>query len=251
MQTSFQIAYILHRQPYRDTSLLLEVFTKEGNRIGLIARGARRPRSPFRGLMEPFQPLAISWVGKGDLGTLVTAEASGIPLRLTGKNLIPGFYLSELLLRLVQRHDAHLGLYEEYENTLQQLATLNSDDNLATERLLRLFEKHLLESMGYALSLHYDAQTEQPLESDKFYCYDIERGPVEKQSTHPPRHGIEMSGAHLIALRDNTLNSIESLRDAKRLMRAILAVHLNGRPLQSRQIMADVEHSLRMQREQE
>lgn len=236
-------AHILHRYPYRDTSLVLDVLTEHGSRIGLIAKGARRPRSPFRGLMEPFQPLTIAWLGRGELGNLVSAEACGVPIGLPGTRLIIGFYINELVLRLIQRHDPHPGLYEDYEYTLHQLAALQLSDKLGAERLLRLFEKHLLEAMGYALLLELDAQTHQPIDATKNYCYDIERGPVEQTLAH--RSGTVISGAHLIALRCNNLNSVESLRQVKGLMRTLLAVHLNGRPLASRQIMADVEQSLR------
>lgn len=241
--TSFQRAYILHRYAYRDTSLLLDVFTEEGSRLGLIAKGGRRPRSPFRGLMEPFQPLSIRFSGRGELVNLVSAEACGAPISLPGKRLIIGFYINELVLRLIQRHDPHPGFYTEYEYALHQLAALQAEDKLGAERLLRLFEKQLLEAMGYALLLDQDAQTSQPIDATKHYCYDIERGPIEQALAQTP--GTMVNGANLIALRSNNLHSAETLREVKRLMRALLAVHLNGRPLASRQIMADVEQSLR------
>ena len=158
VRVELEPAYILHTRAYRETSLILEVFTHGYGRTGLVARGARRPKSPFRGILNSFQPLRLSWSGRGELPTLAQAEQGGQSSQLRGDAVLAGFYVHELLLKLLQRHDPHPQLFGHYATLLANLA-----DGQSVEKLLRIFELELLREIGYALSLDSDAQWHEPL----------------------------------------------------------------------------------------
>src|SRR5512135_568374 len=143
-----ELAFVLHSYPFRETSLVLEIFSRQHGRVPLVARGARRPRSALRGLLMGFQPLSMSWFGKHELRTLHSAEWQGGQPQLQGTALLCGFYLNELLLNLMARDDAHPQLFDYYQHALLRLAA--ETDHAAT---LRSFEKRLLQELGYALGL--------------------------------------------------------------------------------------------------
>src|SRR5436189_79167 len=167
-------AFVLHGYPYRETSLLLEVFTRAFGRVSMVARGARSPRSPLRGVLLAFQPLALSWFGKGELRTLARAEWVGGQPLLHGEALMCGFYLNELLLRLLPREDAHDALFSRYWEALRRLAPHGS-----SAPALRSFERALLKELGYAMALERDSASGRAIDAAKSYTYDPERGPVE------------------------------------------------------------------------
>ncbi|MFN7098647.1 MAG: DNA repair protein RecO, partial [Gammaproteobacteria bacterium] len=144
-------AYILHYRAYRDTSLIVEFFTKQHGRITAVAKAARSSRSPWRGLLSPGIPLLITCVGKHELLTLTQAEPDGSPLMLQGKALFSLFYVNELVMHLLHRFDSHVQLYEQYAQTLTQLATASQ-----IEIPLRIFEWKLLQELGYGLALDKD-----------------------------------------------------------------------------------------------
>ncbi len=222
-------AYILHQRPYRDTSLLLEVFSREHGRLGLVARGARGPRARSRALLQPFQPLLVSWGGRGELGSMQAVESDGAPHFLRGATLYSGFYLNELLIRLLQRMDPHPELYVAYENALRML-------NDQTQRALRLFEKHLLDELGYGLLLDHEAHSGEAVEADAFYRYELESGPVRVAAG--VKSGLTLSGASLLSLEAEDLADPQSLNDSKRLMRAALSLYLGERGLKTREVFA-------------
>ncbi|MBI5040629.1 MAG: DNA repair protein RecO [Gammaproteobacteria bacterium] len=229
--TQLQPGYILHQRAYRDTSLLLEVFTREHGRLGLVARGARAPRSRIRGLLQPFQPLLLSWTGRTELGTLTGVEADGAPPRLPGATLYSGFYLNELLMRLLQRLDPHPELFVAYAETLRGLQH-------EAQRPLRLFEKQLLESLGYGLLLAQEADSGTPVEANAEYVYALESGPVRSQGAITV--GLKLSGRSLLSLAADDLSDAQSLADSKRLMRAALGLYLGERGLKTREVFAAV-----------
>ena len=169
-----QEAYVLHAYPYRETSLLLEVYTRVAGRVTLVARGARRPRSAMRGVLLSFQPVQLGWYGKGEVRTLTRAEWIGGQPLLQGEALLCGFYLNELLLRLLPREDPHEVLFERYGEALRGLAS-----GAATGPILRAFEKALLREIGYALVLERDGASGLGIDAAKTYTYDPERGPIE------------------------------------------------------------------------
>lgn len=236
MRVQQQAAYILHARDYSETSLTLEVFSARFGRLGLLAKGARRPSSRVRGLLKPFQPLLLSWTGRGELPILTAAEPDGESPMLGGAALYCGFYLNELLVRLLHRHDPHETLYGAYR---EALASLAGYDN--TESVLRRFEQRLLSEIGYGLVLDRDADSSAVIDAQAWYDYIPERGPVQVQDPDPTRiQGVLLRGASLIALAQNELIGAETLRDAKRLMRAMLARYLGDQPLHSRKLFHTV-----------
>jgi DNA repair protein RecO (recombination protein O) len=222
-RVEFEPAYLLSQRPYRETSQLLEAFSAGHGRIGLVARGARGPRSKLRGLLQAFTPLLLSWTESGELGTLTGAEAAGSPPALPGERVFHGWYLNELLLKLLQRHDAHPRLYRDYVMALDALAGADA------EAALRVFEKRLLTELGYALPL------DQELEPELSYRFDLERGASPAVGAGDQVY----AGASLIALREERLDTRESLRDARKLLRVALERQLGGRALEApRQLRA-------------
>lgn len=229
--TQLQPGYILHPRPYRDTSLLLEVFTRDHGRFGLVARGARAPKSRSRGLLQPFQPLLLSWSGRGELGTLGAVEPDGAAPRLSGAHLYSGFYLNELLLRLLQRNDPHPELFAAYAQALRGLQT-------EAQRPLRLFEKQLLEALGYGLLLDHEADSGEPVCAEAEYVYALESGPRRCESAET--RGLKLSGRSLLSLAAEELADAQSLADSKRLLRAALDLYLGGRELKTREVFAAI-----------
>lgn len=208
--------YILNARPYNDSSLLLEVFTRGQGRSGLVARGARSAKSKTRALLQPLRPLLLSWTQSGDMGTLTGVEAAAPPLALDGERVFYGWYLNELLLKLTQRHEAHVDLFDRYALTLEMIVGSRA------EVALRLFEKHLLAELGYGLHLSDD------LVADQHYRCDAALEPVPaapSTSTFP--------GASLIDLANETLDSPQSLKDAQRLLRAALRHQLGDKVLET------------------
>lgn len=249
VMTQLEPAYVLHHRPYRDSSLILDVMTAAHGRIALVARGARRPKSRLHGTLQPFQPLLASWIMRGDLGTLTAAEArDGGGLR--GRVLISGFYVNELLMRLLHRHDPHPRLFTAYEAVLRDLAAAPSGAPHAGEQpALRLFEMALLRETGYGPVLDHDVAAGDPIRADAVYYYYPERGPIREDAV-ALRPGIQeaaqgyvmrdrpvrLHGASLLALARGELCETLHLHEAKRLMRAILDTRLGGRPLASRSL---------------
>ena len=220
-------AYLLHRRPYRETSALLEVFTHGHGRIALVARGARRPRSALRAALTPFVPLLVSWSGRGEVGTLRGAEAQGPAVSMSGDALLSGLYLNELLMRLIHRHDPHPELFEAYREAIGALGA-----GVDTEFTLRVFEKRMLESIGYALLLDREAGSGLPVVREQRYAYRADHGP--DPAAAPSRNCVEVSGATLLALAGEQPLDDVGRREAKRLMRFVLRVHLGERPLVTR-----------------
>lgn len=229
MRVHLQPAFILHRQPYRDTSLLVEAWTPVHGRVGLVARGVRTARSRLRGLLHPFAPLLLSWAGKGELLSLRGAEEAGMAVPIPPERLLSGFYVNELVLRLLKRHDPHPCLFAAYQQVLAGLA-----HNPVQEAALRIFEKRLLSEIGYGLHLESEALTGKPITDENHYCYVLDRGPLMGAAD---RDGIPVSGRSLLALHGEALEDSQVLREAKRLTRAAIAVQLQGRSLKTRELL--------------
>ncbi len=228
MRIQQQSAFILHHAHYGETSLLLEVFTRAFGRLGLIAKGARRPRSPLRAALAPFQPLLIGWSGRGEVATLTGAEGAGPAAHLVGEQTYCGLYLNELLVRLLHRHDPHEDLFDVYAHALFNLQRAD-----ITEITLRLFEKHMLQELGYGLVLDREVSGNCPIAADVDYDYVPDRGPVRAPSAD---YGVRVKGASLLALAREQFSEPTELFDSKMLMRACIAHHLGGRPLHSRSL---------------
>lgn len=221
-------AYLLHSRAYRDTSAILEVFARDHGRVGVVAKGVRSQKSRLRGVLQPFVPLLLSWSGRGDLGTLTGAELNGRAAGLTGARLAAGFYLNELLLRLLRREDPHAALFQAYRAVLGAL--VESDD---PEPPLRLFEKRLLEEIGYAPTLDHDDEL-RPVEPAGWYQVQAEGLPVRLTAYQEGAHVVR--GASLLALANEQALDAAAAADAKRIMRLALRPHLGSRPLNSREL---------------
>ena len=226
--------YVLHTRPWRETSLVVEAFTSEHGRLGLVARGVRQSRSRFRGLLLPFRPLLLSWSGRGELPTLTGVDTEGPVRALRGRALFSGFYLNELLLKLLPRNDAHPELFEDYGRAIDELGGSGILDGV-----LRTFEKGLLDALGYGPTLDRAADTGDPISPDRRYRYVPERGPVESSDAD---EGPIVSGRTLLALAGGRLDREDDRErtETRRLMRAILAPHLGPRPLGSRELFSRI-----------
>lgn len=213
-----QAAYILIARPYRETSMLVEALCERDGRVGLVARGVRSARGqPTRALLQPLQPVQIDWRGRGELPTLSLVEASGPAHRVAPGDLMSVFYVNELVLRLLQRHDPHPGLFERYRRTLDDLA---AGQSLAWA--LRRFERDLLAHCGYALLLDRDADGAN-IAADRHYRYDPERGPW------PCPPGTEsFSGEVLVALRTDDTPAVRVERGCRQLLRSLLERHASS-----------------------
>jgi DNA repair protein RecO (recombination protein O) len=231
-----QPAFVLHSRPFRETSLIIETFTRDFGRVALVARGARRPRSALRGILLAFQPLLLSWSGKGELRTLHRAEwQGGYPL-LGGLALVCGFYLNELLMKLLPRDDPHGALFAAYGETILALGS-----GTAHGAHLRRFEVGLLREIGYALTLDRDVDSGAAINAEGRYAYIIERGPVALDAAHPPGIGVELTGRTLLAMHaDDYSNPVTEL-ESKALMRALLNHHLGAQKLHTRQLLRDLQ----------
>ncbi|MGZ8156306.1 MAG: DNA repair protein RecO [Burkholderiales bacterium] len=231
-----EAAFILHQYPWKETSLVLEAFSRQWGRIALVARGARRPASALRGVLRAFEPLELSWFGRAELRTLHSAErVGGFPF-LRGTALMCGFYLNELIMRLLPRDDPHERLYLGYEATLRRLAA-----DADAEPALRGFEKYLLQELGYALPLAMEADTGVPVEPRACYHYVIERGPVRADAVEPGENRLELRGKTLLDLIADDYSDPLTLQQSKLLMRMLITHYLGERPLYSRQLLRDLQ----------
>ncbi|MCK9284714.1 MAG: DNA repair protein RecO [Rhodocyclaceae bacterium] len=227
-----QRAYLLHTYPYSETSLIADVFSREHGRIPMLAKGARRPRSALRGVLIGFQPLELGWFGGGDVKTLAKAEwVGGVPL-LRGRCLLLGYYLNELLIRLLPREDAHAILFDAYEEALATLAAGTAD---APE--LRRFEKALLREIGYGLTLDKDVRG-QAIRPEAHYLFYPERGPIEATADES---APTLAGKTLLDLAADDYRDPRTLAESKGLMRQLMAHHLNGQTLQSRRVFIELQ----------
>lgn len=220
-------AYILHRRRYRETSLLLDCLSAEYGRVGVIAKGAARPRKRASTPLQAFQRFTLTWVGRGELRTLVNYDADGMPLTLDGTSLYSGFYANELVMRLTGRDDPNADVFAAYERTLHELGRADC----AVEPTLRGFEKALLDACGYGLQLSTDVENGAAIDAGTNYHYVVEQGPMLDPGTY---RGITVSGATLLALDGRAEFDPARWPDAKRLMRFVLHHYIGDRPLASR-----------------
>lgn len=230
-----QRAFLLHTYPYRETSLVAELYTRDNGRVAVIARGARRPRSALRGVLLAFQPLLLGWSGKSELKTLHKAEWQGGYTPLRGLSLICGFYLNELLLKLLPREDPHEKLYEAYASALSQLP--DTADHAA---VLRRFERVLLQELGYGLVLEREVAGGGPIVAEARYCYVPERGPVPVREVDG-KTGVELAGQTLIDMAANRYSDPQTVQQSKALMRALITHCLGPQTLHTRQLLRDLQ----------
>lgn len=231
-----QPSFILHATPWRETSLIVEVLTRDFGRMALVARGAKRPTSQFRGLLSPFAPVALSWSGRGDIKTLIRAEWVGGLAPLRGDGLLSAFYLNELMVRLLARGDPHAALFAAYSEALQALAEAH---NGTLEATLRGFELDLLRETGWLPPLDH-THSGEPVLAEKSYRFDPREG------VQPLQHAVQsddvwvVRGAALQALSARHWPDTTLATECRRLLRTLIAFHLEGRPLNTRRIFQDL-----------
>jgi DNA repair protein RecO (recombination protein O) len=223
--------YVLHTYPYKETSLIVELFTRRFGRVALLARGARRPRSAMRGMLLSFHPLRLSFSGSAELGNLISLEWAGALQPLAGQGLMCGFYLNELLLRLLPRDDPHEALFEVYGEALSRLSR---DPSAA---VLRGFEKRLLAELGYAPLLDRDVAS-RPIDPEGFYVYEPERGP---SPVNGARSGaLVVRGRTLLDVAADDYSSPATREEARNLMRVLIGERLHGQVLHTRAVLREL-----------
>lgn len=229
--------FVLHSYPYKETSLIVEMFSRQHGRVAVLAKGARRPHSVLRGALQTFQPLALSWSGKSSLRTLMAAEWLGGLLPLEKAALLCGFYLNELLVKLLAHEDPHPALFDHYVSSLNQLA-----HNEPAPIVLRKFELALLKETGVAAPLTRCFDTGDLVQADTHYLLDPERGPrsLHEADTEFSVHWPKIAGKTLLDMEQGNYLDVNTQSQSKLLMRFLLAHHLGGAPLKTRQILMDL-----------
>jgi DNA repair protein RecO (recombination protein O) len=230
-----QPAFILHHRPFRDSSQIIELLSRDHGTLAVVARGSRGVKSRLRGVLRPFLPLSVSWILRSDLGTLTGAEAAGAPARLEGDALLSAYYVNELVLRFLHRHDPQPEIFQAYAGVMSALAAAG---NVAA--CLREFEIEFLRQIGYALNLESEAESQCDLDPRRHYRYRIDLGPVAV-----PRSGgrLVFTGAELASIARREFDRPEILRAANRLLREVIDFHLAGRELNSRKVLVDLHRS--------
>ena len=227
-----QTGVLLSVKRHGETSAIVDVFTREHGKLALVARGSRAAKSRLRGVLRPFQPLRLSWFIRSDLGTLTGAEIDAVPISLTGDALLSAYYVNELVLNFLHRHDPQPEIFDVYDHTIRALASTGS---LAAT--LRDFEIELLRMLGYALNLEYEAVGEQPLVDDEYYDYRVEQGAVSVSRNTGP---MVFSGRVLKSIHSRVFDDGAVLRDAARLLRAVIDHHLDGKELKTRKVLREL-----------
>lgn len=235
MRGDNQSAFVLHTRDYRDSSLLVEFLTAEHGRISGVVRGVRgqgKSARQRRGIMQAFVPLTISWSGKTDLKQIQHFEATASPVHLPGQSLFSGFYLNELLIRLLQHYDDSPFWFGLYWQALQGLASSEPDD-----QVLRRFELALLDALGYGIDLRSDVNDGAAIVAGILYQFDASEGFRRVSSPEGlPAHSL-FRGEELSALAEGQFTDAVR-RSAKRLCRLALLPHLGDKPLKSRELFS-------------
>ena len=232
-------AFVLHSIPYKETSLILDVFTRQHGRMALIAKGAKRPHSVLRPVLQRFQPLLVSWSGKSELRTLTKSEWVGGTPALVGDALLCGFYLNELLVKFLAREDDYERLYDRYTETITALSNLEFESK-GLEEILRPFELALLQETGYAAALDRCVETQNKPEPELQYVYQPEKG-VRPVQVDDPSHWPILSGQSLLNIAAGHFSDPVTLAESKQLMRFLLGLHLQDQVLTARQILIDLK----------
>lgn len=228
-------AWLLHHRPFRDSSRILDVLCRDHGRLSLVARGSRSAGSRLKGILRPFMPLRLSWVMRREMGTLTGAEVDGAPVSLTGDALLSGYYVNELLLALLHRHDPQPEVFAAYGEAIGRLTA--AVDPAAT---LRRFELEALALLGYAVVLDHDTGTGQALRAGEHYEYCVPDGPVPAGARRGP---MVFSGSELQSIARQEFSNPETLASAGRLLRSVVAWHLGGRELKSRKVLREMRRS--------
>ncbi len=229
MHQGLQACFLLHAKDYQESSLIIDVFTQNKGRYSLLAKGVKRQKSPYLGLLRPFVPLNITYSGKGNLKLLTHVETGNAELILPGINTYCGFYLNELLRYLIFVGEPYPDVFLSYLNCLQQLK-INHNIEIA----LRVFEIQLMQSLGYGLGLEFDYISNNAIEAEMSYRYDLELGATADFNGN-------IHGSTLIAMQQSNYTHQTQLNEAKWLMRQVIDFHLQGKTLHSRTLISKLK----------
>jgi DNA repair protein RecO (recombination protein O) len=236
--------FVLHSYPYRETSLIVESFTRSHGRMVFVAKGAKRPASAMKGVLNPFQRLLFNWFGKAEMKTLKAVEHGRIYPQLSGSALMSAFYMNELVLKLAHREDAHEALFDAYEHAVMQLSGVEAAiDIRGIGAVLRCFEMALLRELGYALTLSEEADTHQAINAGSQYFYLLERGPVAvgRAVRQGGGDGLQLSGKTLLDMAAGDFADPVTQQQAKQLMRRAINHMLGDKPLHTRQLIRELQ----------
>lgn len=227
-----QPGYILHHRPFRDTSQILDVLTRDHGKISVVARGSRGSKSRLAGVLRPFLPLRVSWVAKSELGTLTGAEAAGAPAGMVGDALLSAYYVNELLLYFLHRYDPQPEIFALYAQVVEAL--VQTDEVAAS---LRSFELEFLSLLGYAVNLDHEFGSHENLDGEQHYQFRMEQGAVAVDRSEGP---MIFKGSMLSLIAEQRFDKPEVLRAANRLLREIISFHLGGKELKSRKVLMEL-----------
>ncbi len=244
--------FVLHSYPYKETSLILETFTRTHGRVAMVAKGAKRGGNNKYAL-NPFQPVTLDWFGRAELKTLKASEHQQIFPQLRSDALMAAFYANELLLKLAVKDDPHDLLFDAYHDAVASLAQHNKATSVREiETILRRFELTLLAELGYALTLAHEADSDAAIVAEAQYLYVVDRGPIRLTANHP-RHSdrfidpVKLSGKTLQALHEGLADAGRDTADplilsqAKQLMRRVINHHLGDKALHTRQLIRELK----------
>ena len=234
VRVDHQPGIVLHTYAWRETSLIVEVLTRDYGRMALVARGAKRPTSQFRGMLSPFAPLALSWSGRNEIKNLVRVEWVGGLAPLRGNALLAAFYANELIVRLLARADPHERLYGHYLDMLRGLGEARQDITL------RMFELELLREVGYAVPLDRCADG-NPIDPAGQYRFSAEAGAHRLGPRERDDSGAPVSGTTLLAMARGEFGDPVVASEAKGMLRQVIRYHLDGKPLNTRRILLDLQ----------
>ena len=232
MIEQWQRGFVLHRREYSESSLLVDFFTENHGRITLLAKGARRPRSPLKSVLQPFTPLLLKWTGKGDLKTLTKAEPASLTLPMQTLALYSGFYVNEVLARVLENHTAYPELFQHYLHCMTKLASQPNE----IEPILRAFEFQTLKALGYGVDFCHCAATGKPVDPQMTYQFRESEGFIASllQNNHT------FIGKDLLAFSEMNFSEKDTLQSAKRFTRIALKPYLGSAPLKSRELFQSV-----------
>lgn len=231
MRVEKEPSFILHQRAYSETSVILDIFSKKYGRLSLIAKGVKKQASSKGSVLNQFQLLILSWSGRSDLKTMTNAEIAGDVYRISPDAVYCGFYINELIIRLLHQNDPHPELFDYYNQLIKNFS------NGLSEKLLRVFEKKLLIEIGYGVILDHD-KNNNAIDADADYYYLPEEGPVKVIDRSINANMIK--GKNLLALANEKFGDQDDMVEIKKLMRMLLQMQLGEKPLRSRQLMNDL-----------
>ena len=232
MTVDFSPAFILHQRVFRESSLLLDIISRDHGRISLVAKGVRKQKRSQAGLLQIYQPLLLSWQGRRDLQTLTAVEPNGPAYLLRAESALCGLYINELMMKLLPVGESESDLYIDYQKALFGL-----QEALQNEITLRLFEKQLLSHLGYGLVLDQDVETGEPIDDGKDYYYVADEGLYCWQTGQQRNRISGRSLQHLVTEQDF---DEKSLNEIKQLMRMVIHFYLGDKPLRSRELFSQL-----------